>query len=56
MGKPLLSRRDFPQATLSASMVLGYASAARALGEAGKRIKIALIGCGGRGRGAVAGA
>src|SRR4030042_3704118 len=58
MKKPTaLSRRDFVRTALGAGLAL---SAPNILGTraaaAGKTFKIGLIGCGGRGRGAAAGA
>jgi myo-inositol 2-dehydrogenase/D-chiro-inositol 1-dehydrogenase len=57
MMKPTeLSRRDFVQTALGAGLAIGAPALLGAQEQAGRTFKIALIGCGGRGRGAAAGA
>jgi myo-inositol 2-dehydrogenase/D-chiro-inositol 1-dehydrogenase len=56
MRRSQLSRRDFVQTAVGAGLVLGGGAMLRARAQEGRTHKIALIGCGGRGRGAVTGA
>jgi len=56
MESSRLSRRDFVQTAVGAGLAIGAPAVLGAAQEAGRTFKIALIGCGGRGRGAVTGA
>ena len=56
MESSRLSRRDFVQTAVGAGLAIGAPAVLGAAQETGRTFKIALIGCGGRGRGAVTGA
>jgi myo-inositol 2-dehydrogenase/D-chiro-inositol 1-dehydrogenase len=56
MQSSRFSRREFVQTTVGAGLAIGAPAVFGAAQEAGSMFKIALIGCGGRGRGAVTGA